>query len=121
MTNQEFIDLIKRGNVAEVRKAVTESVVSLRQLEQNTDNAPSYLIAALRTRNREMVELLLQLGADPEALSYAAIDKPGTTPYGYARKFCLDEYTELMQPYLGSVPKDPCIEKERFLAYYYAD
>lgn len=121
MTNQQFISLIKAGNVSDVKEAVTSGKVSLRDLEQNMDNEPSYLIAAIRTKNTEMVKMLLQTGANPEAVSYAHIDGPGTTPYHYTVKFFLDEYSDLLRPYLGSVPLDSELKKQRFLADYYAD
>ena len=125
MTNQQFISLIKAGNVSDVKEAVTSGRVSLRDLEQNMDNEPSYLIAAIRTKNTEMVKMLLQTGANPEAVSYAHIDGPGTTPYHYTVKFFLDEYSDLLCLYQGSVPqnserKKPSefLEKNRYFSRY---
>ena len=83
------------------------------------DEQPSFLIAAIRKSDIAMVRCLLELGADPEAVSYSVIDGPGTAPYQYARKFFLDDFTVLMTPYLGKIPHDEKIEEPRRLSYIY--
>ena len=83
------------------------------------DEQPSFLIAAIRKSDIAMVRCLLELGADPEAVSYAVIDGPGTAPYQYARKFFLDDFAALMTPYLGKIPHDEKIEEQRRLSYIY--
>ena len=67
-----------------------------------------------------MVECLLKQWANPEAKSYAECDGRAT-PYGFAEKFFLDEYTELMAPCLGIVPRDEAVEKRRREEYFYFD
>ena len=119
MDNGEFIELIKSGNTEAVSHVVRTGQVSLRALEQNMDEQPSFLIAAIRKSDIAMVRCLLELGADPEAVSYAVIDGPGTAPYQYARKFFWDDFAVLMTPYLGKIPYDEEIEEQRRLNYIY--
>jgi hypothetical protein len=120
LSNREFLELVKSGDVAAVEAAVASGEVNLRELEQNMDASPSYLIAAIRRHDRAMVECLLKLGANPEAKSYARCDGI-ITPYDFAARFFLDEYTKLMAPYLGTVPRDEEVEKRRWEEYFYFD